>query len=215
MMENTEISKIRREYLLRELDESNVHKDPYEQFSLWMEETIKAGVTDPSAMILATSSKESGPSARVVLLKGVDKNGLIFYTNYSSRKAKDLEENPAASVLFFWKELERQVRISGKTEKVSNGLSEEYFHSRPYESQLGAWASEQSSVISGRDFLEKKFEEYKNKFKGEEIPLPPFWGGYMLRPERWEFWQGRENRLHDRVCYLKEKDTWKIVRLAP
>lgn len=214
-MKNTDISNLRRDYLLTELNETNVKTDPFDQFNVWMEETIKANLIDPSAMILATASKNAAPSVRVVLLKGIDSEGLIFFTNYESRKGKDIYENPQASLLFFWKELERQIRISGEVKKVSKKESEEYFHSRPYESQLAALASKQSSIISDRQYLEEKFEELKKEFNGKRIPLPSFWGGFKLIPESFEFWQGRENRLHDRISYLKGKNNWKIVRLAP
>jgi pyridoxamine 5'-phosphate oxidase len=215
MMKNTDISKLRRDYLLTELNETNVKKDPFDQLNVWMEETIKSNLIDPSAMILATANKNAEPSVRVVLLKGIDAEGLIFFTNYESRKGKDISENPQASLLFFWKELERQVRISGKVKEVSKKESEDYFHSRPYESQLAALASKQSSIISDRQYLEGKFEELKKEFNGKEIPLPSFWGGFKLIPESFEFWQGRENRLHDRISYMKGKRDWKIVRLAP
>lgn len=210
-----DIAKIRRDYSLEELDESTVSKNPFEQFSAWMNEAIKANILDPSAMILATSNKENVPSLRTVLLKGVEADGFIFYTNYESRKASELNENPKASILFFWKEFERQIRISGMVEKISTQQSEEYFRSRPYDSQLGAWASNQSSEIPNRNYLERKFEDYKKDFKGREVPLPPFWGGYKLLPEYFEFWQGRDSRLHDRILFVKEDDGWKIVRLAP
>lgn len=215
MTENTKIAGIRREYSLKELSKSSVDKNPFEQFDLWMNEALNSDILDPSAMILATADKNGKPSARVVLLKGVDAGGFIFYTNYESRKGRDLAENPSASLLFFWKELERQVRISGTVEKISNGRSDEYFRSRPYESRLGAWASEQSSEIPDRGYLEKRFSELKEKYNDGNVPLPPFWGGYTLVPDNFEFWQGRENRLHDRIGYIKENDGWEIVRLAP
>ncbi len=215
MMENTDISRIRRDYLLTELDEKTVNSNPYEQFSIWMEEAIKANIIDPSAMILSTSGKDGQPSSRVVLLKEIENNGFVFYTNYESKKGRDLSENPYASLLFFWKEFERQIRIQGKVEKVSESQSEEYFHSRPYESQLAAWTSDQSNIIPNRGYLEKRFVDIKMKYEGKKIPLPPFWGGFKLMPYEFEFWQGRENRLHDRICYQQEKNNWKIVRLAP
>ena len=215
MMENTEISGIRRDYLLTELNESTVFSDPIKQFSNWMEEVRKSNLIDPSAMILATANKDSIPSVRVVLLKGFDYEGFTFFTNYESKKGKELIENPNASILFFWKEFERQVRISGIIKKVSQKESEEYFYSRPYESRLAAWASNQSEVIPNRDFLEIKFNNLKEKYQEKDVPLPPFWGGFKLLADNFEFWQGRENRLHDRISYLKEGDTWKIVRLAP
>ena len=215
MMENTEFSKIRREYSLTELNESSVSNNPFDQFSKWMDEALKSNLVDASAMILATADKNAVPSLRVVLLKGIDSEGFVFYTNYESRKGKELLENPNASLLFFWKELERQIRIEGKVEKISQKESEEYFHSRPYESQLAAWASNQSTKIPDRKYLEKKYEEIKAKYDGKEIPLPPFWGGLKLVPNYFEFWQGRENRLHDRICYTKERSIWNKERLAP
>ncbi len=215
MMENTKIAGIRREYSLKELSKSSVNKDPFTQFDIWMTEALNSDILDPSAMILATADKDAVPSIRVVLLKGVEHGGFLFYTNYLSAKGAQLAENPSASLLFFWKELERQVRISGKVEKVSNGKSEEYFKTRPYESRLGAWASEQSSEIPGRSYLEKRFEEFKEKYKSDDVPLPPHWGGYKLIPDKFEFWQGRENRLHDRISFKSEDNGWEIVRLAP
>jgi pyridoxamine 5'-phosphate oxidase len=215
MMENTEISGIRRDYLLTELNESTVFNDPFKQFSKWMDELLKSKTIDPSAMILATANKDGIPGVRVVLLKGYDKEGFTFYTNFESSKGRDLIENPNASILFFWREFERQIRISGKVKKVSKEESEEYFHSRPYESQLAAWASNQSEVIPDRNFLDKKYEEMKVKFNNGVVPLPPHWGGFKLVADSFEFWQGRDNRLHDRISYIKEGSDWKIVRLAP
>jgi pyridoxamine 5'-phosphate oxidase len=172
-------------------------------------------VTEPTAMILSTANKKGVPSARTVLLKEYDERGFVFHTNYESRKAQDLEENPNAELLFLWKEIERQIRISGTAEKTSRQESEEYFKTRPYESRIGAWASKQSSIIPDRDFLEKKFEEIKSKYEGKEIPLPPFWGGFRILPHTFEFWHGRENRLHDRIYYKNKNGIWEIVRLSP
>ena len=215
MMKNTEIAGLRRDYSLAELTESTVLNDPFKQFSKWMEEVVKANILDPSAMILATADAESNPSVRVVLLKGFDNEGFTFFTNYESKKGRDIIQNPNASILFFWKEFERQVRIYGRVVKVSQKESEEYFHSRPYESQIAAWASNQSEVIPDRDFLEKRFNDVKEKYKEIEVPLPQYWCGFKLIANSFEFWQGRENRLHDRLCYLKENAAWKIIRLAP
>ena len=181
MMKNTDISAFRREYLLRELDETKVNKNPFKQFAGWMKEAVNSGIMDPSAMILATSTSKGMPSVRTVLLKGVEPDGFVFYTNYESRKARELKENPNAAILFLWRELERQIRISGKVNKIPKEQSAEYFHSRPYESQLGALASEQSSVIPDRKYLDEKFVEMKEKYKGKKIPLPEFWGGYSRR----------------------------------
>ncbi len=215
MLNNQEIAELRRDWSLKELDESNVSKNPFDQFSTWMKEAIEAQILDPNAMTLATADKNGIPSARVVLLKSIDEEGLVFFTNYESKKSKDLLENPNASVVFFWKELERQLRVAGAVEKISKKESEEYFKTRPYESKLGAWASKQSSEIPGRKSLEEKFSEMKNKFGENDIPLPDFWGGFRLMPKEFEFWQGRVNRLHDRIAYIKENEKWKIVRLAP
>ena len=215
MINNNDISKIRRSYSLKELNENNVLSDPIKQFSLWMDEAISSNLIDPNAMILSTANKNGIPSARTVLLKGFDEKGFVFFTNYESAKAKDLAENSFASLLFLWLELERQVRITGKAERVSREESEKYFISRPRDSQLGAWASKQSTVIPNRKILESKFEGMREKFEGKEVPPPSFWGGYKVIPQRVEFWQGRENRLHDRICYSITEGEWKIERLSP
>lgn len=214
MLNNIELAGLRRSWSARKLDENTVNKNPFEQFSLWLEEAIEAQILDPNAMTLATSDSKGNPSARIVLLKGIDENGLVFYSNYGSSKSSDLAENPKAAVVFFWKELERQLRVSGKVVKVSREESGEYFKTRPYESKIGAWASKQSSVVPGREYLEEKFGEARKKFP-DEVPLPEFWGGFRIIPERFEFWQGRESRMHDRVVYEKSEGGWKIVRLAP
>ena len=215
MINNTDISIIRRNYSLEILDESNVEANPFKQFSKWMEEALKSDLIDPTAMALATSDKKGIPSIRVVLLKGFDEHGFAFFTNYESHKGNDLINNPNASILFFWKELERQIRISGTIEKTSSKESEEYFHSRPIESQLGAWASRQSSIIADRKYLENEFHNLSIMYQDKQIPLPPFWGGFRLIPNNFEFWQGRENRLHDRISYRINNKNWEIVRLSP
>lgn len=215
MLNNEEIANLRRTWSLKELDESNVSKSPFEQFSVWMKEAIDAQILDPNSMTIATADKNGVPSARIVLLKSIDEKGLIFFTNYESRKGRDLVENPKGSVVFFWKELERQLRVAGTVEKISKKESEEYFVTRPYESQIGALASKQSSEIPDRKSLEVKFAEIKNRYPENKVPLPDFWGGFRIIPNRFEFWQGRPNRLHDRIAYLKEKNEWRIVRLAP
>jgi pyridoxamine 5'-phosphate oxidase len=214
-LENDKIANLRREWSSRKLDESNVNSNPIGQFSEWMQEAIDADLLDVNAMTLATADKNGVPSARIVLLKSIDKKGLVFFTNYESNKAKDLAENPNASVVFFWKELERQVRVKGIVEKISKKESEEYFKSRPYESQISAWVSNQSSEVKNRKVLEEKFAELIKKYPAKKVPLPDFWGGYRIIPDRFEFWQGRPNRLHDRIAYIKEKGKWKIVRLSP
>jgi pyridoxamine 5'-phosphate oxidase len=197
------------------LSERNINKNPFEQFSLWYNEALNAGFLHPDAMTLAASTKDGKPSARIVLLKSFDDDGFIFFTNYSSKKGKELIENPFASLMFYWDKLDKQVRIEGSTEMITKQESEEYFHSRPRGSQLGALASEQSRVIENRRVLEDKFDELNKKFEGKEIPMPVNWGGFKLIPDYFEFWQSRDNRLHDRICYVKENDNWKIKRLAP
>jgi len=206
---------LRREYKLNKLSEETVHKNPFNQFEKWFQGAIKARLTDPNAMILSTADEKTKPSARVVLLKELSNKGFTFFTNYKSRKGKNLSENSSASLLYFWAELERQIRIEGKIKKISKSESQKYFDSRPIESRIAAWASEQSSVVPDRDYLEKRFKKFEIKFSGKKIPLPPNWGGLILVPEYFEFWQGRENRLHDRICYKKQKGSWKIFRLAP
>ncbi len=215
MIDNNEISKLRKEYSLKELRKKNVNKNPFDQFSNWFQDAVKSKIEEPNAMILATADKSGTPSLRVVLLKSVDIDGLIFYTNYNSQKGRELSENPNASILFFWLPLERQIRISGKVIKLDEKESFEYFKSRPYESQIGAWASKQSEAIDDRSELEKKFEKYKSLFKEGNVPLPPNWGGFKLVPQTFEFWQGRESRLHDRIRYSKSENGWDLHRISP
>ena len=199
---------------LEPLKKSTVDKNPIKQFTGWYNKILQSGTKEPTAMILATASKDGIPSVRTVLLKGYDENGFLFFTNYESRKGKELTENPVAELLFYWMDLQRQVRISGKVEKISKQESENYFKTRPLESKIGAWASKQSEVIPDREYLEKQFSEYEKKFK-DNVPLPSNWGGFRLIPECFEFWQGRESRLHDRICYIKKNNVWEIVRVAP
>jgi pyridoxamine 5'-phosphate oxidase len=215
MQETKSIKNLRREYKLNKLSEETVHKNPFSQFEKWFEEVLKVGLIEPNAMILATADDKAKPSVRVVLLKGLSKKGFTFFTNYRSRKGKSLSKNSSASFLFFWAELERQVRVEGVIKKISRAESQKYFYTRPLESRLAAWASEQSEVIPDRDYLEGRFQIFKRQFKGKKIPIPQDWGGYILVPEYFEFWQGRENRLHDRICYKKVNTKWKIFRLAP
>jgi pyridoxamine 5'-phosphate oxidase len=209
------LNHIRKDYRNGKLDFESVHADPIEQFKLWLDEAIQGNIEEPTAMLLATCGKDLQPSVRVVLLKGVDQSGFEFYTNYHSRKGKQIQENPQVAATFFWKELERQVRIEGIAEKLPAAESDRYFASRPDESRFGAAASPQSQVIPGREFLEIKISELKNLYKNDNLPRPEHWGGYKIKPARIEFWQGRENRLHDRIVFTKKANVWIIERLAP
>ena len=206
---------LRRDYLTATLDEADVTPDPIEQFGTWMEQALAANVLDVEAMALATVSSDGTPSARVVLLRGYDARGFSFYTNYESSKGTDLAANSKCALVFHWSEIERQVRIQGKAKRVSDEESAKYFATRPRGSQLGAWASNQSSVLKNRQELEQRWQALDTEYAGREIPRPGFWGGYRVAPEMMEFWQGRRSRLHDRLRYLKTKDGWKIERLAP
>lgn len=211
----TSIADIRRNYMRHRLDDQHILPDPIDQFRTWFDEALKAEVLEPNAMTLATADTEGRPSARVVLLKDVQSDGFVFFTNYESRKGHELLTNPHAALVFFWPELERQVRIEGEVEKVPERVSFEYFKSRPLESQIGAWASRQSSAIESRETLEQKYAELSERYRDGGVPLPPFWGGYILHPVHIEFWQGRPGRLHDRILYTLEDDGWKTVRLSP
>lgn len=206
---------IRKQYERSRLEESTVEADPLNQFGIWLEEALKSDEDEPTAMVISTVDDDMQPHSRIVLLKDVLKDGFVFYTNYNGHKAGQLENNPKVSVLFFWQSLERQVRITGIVEKVPEEISNDYFLSRPLDSRLGAWASEQSKVIPSASYLEEKYEFYKKKF-GDEVPRPPHWGGFLIRPASYEFWQGRPNRLHDRISYSKsEEGNWRINRLSP
>lgn len=210
-----DISAIRKEYSKHTLDVVDVDKNPINTFNQWFAEAIKSQVVEPNAMNIATVGKNNIPANRVVLLKEVDK-GFVFYTNYQSDKGKELEENPVAALTFFWPELERQVRIQGDVEKVSEAASTEYFQSRPKESQIGAWTSPQSTVIKNREILEQRQEDLAVKYKDDKVlPRPKQWGGYRVNPFHIEFWQGRPSRLHDRIAYTLIKGNWQINRLAP
>jgi pyridoxamine 5'-phosphate oxidase len=216
MIEANSIARIRKIYQLASLSEDEVDENPLKQFEIWWLQAIESKIDEPNAMALATSTLTGKPSARTVLLKGINEKGFLFFTNYSSRKGKEIEENPSVSLLFFWKELERQVRIEGKVQKISEVESDVYFHQRPVESRIGAWCSPQSQVIEGRKILEQNIEKYNSLFEDQNIPRPDFWGGYIVIPERMEFWQGRPGRLHDRLVYTSdETNLWKIQRLAP
>ncbi len=210
------IADIRRDYSHKSLSESDVDANAIKQFEKWWHEAVNSKIDEVNAMTLATASLDALPSARIVLLKEVNEKGFVFFTNYESYKAQQLAENPKACLVFFWKELERQVRITGLIEKISGKQSDEYFQSRPESSRIGAWASPQSRVIEDRQWLDEKFNELVNKMEGTAIPRPPHWGGYIVKPVVIEFWQGRPSRLHDRIQYtLEENGGWKIERLAP
>ena len=211
----TSIADLRREYASRALTEGDALDDPMQQFALWFGEALKSQLLDTNAMTLATASRDGEPAARIVLLKGFDETGFVFFTNYDSAKARDLERNPRACLLLFWAALERQVRVAGRVSKTSTQESETYFQSRPFESQIGAWASAQSRTLSDRAALEARYAELAEQYAGGPVPLPPFWGGYRVAPETIEFWQGRKNRLHDRLLYTKHADAWVRSRLAP
>jgi pyridoxamine 5'-phosphate oxidase len=213
---NHTIADIRKDYKLRSLNESDVAVNPFDQFTRWWDDAVSSEIDEINAMTLATATTDGLPSARIVLLKGYDHDGFIFFTNYQSQKGQELEINPHAAVVFFWKELERQVRIEGIIEKVSGKESDEYYNSRPVGSRIGAWASPQSEVIANREEIENNFASLEKKFGNENIPRPGHWGGYKLRPTMLEFWQGRSSRLHDRIRYALQKDhNWLIERLAP
>ena len=207
---------LRNEYTRSGLSESDAASDPIVQFRRWFDEALEADLHEPNAMTLATATPDGKPSARIVLLKGFDERGFVFYTNYGGRKARELEQNPNCSLTFYWGELERQVRIEGRAARVTGEESDTYFASRPRGSQLGAWASEQSRPVESRTELEERLKELEEEYEGREIPRPPFWGGYRVEPESIEFWQGRENRLHDRILYSSlGGGGWEIQRLQP
>ena len=209
-----DLSALRNDYSLKTLDEAHVDRDPMKQFGLWMVEAIHAGVPEPTAMGLSTVGVEGRPSGRIVLLKGVDAKGFVFYTNYDSRKGRDLAAHPVAALTFLWKELERQVRIEGEVEKVSAAESDEYFNTRPLASRIGAWASPQSTPIEGREWLEHRWSALAVEH-GTAPARPANWGGYRVKADYLEFWQGRRSRLHDRIAYSRLGNAWEITRLAP
>ncbi len=215
MIDKKELQDIRINYKKKSLDVKDVSLNPFNQFETWFNETLSSGILEPTAFILSTADRNAKPSSRTLLMKGFDEEGFYFYTNYESRKGKELEENNQAAMLFFWSELERQIRIEGKVSKISETESYEYFKTRPFKSKVGAWASHQSTVIESRMTIVRKFFSYLMKFHSKDIPLPPYWGGYKLIPESFEFWQGRQNRLHDRVSYKIKKGTWVSERLSP
>lgn len=211
------LAALRREYGDEGLDAPDLAPDPIVMFRRWLADTVDAGLHEPNAMVVSTVSAEGRPSSRMVLLKGVDEEGFVFYTNHDSRKGSDIETNPSVSLLFPWHDLQRQVRIDGTASRVSREESEAYFCSRPRESQLGAWASPQSTQVSSRAELDQRYTEVEERFgEADAVPLPPQWGGYRVRPELVEFWQGRKGRMHDRLVYRREgEEAWSTLRLAP
>lgn len=210
------VADLRNEYTRAGLDETDLRPDPLAQFRGWFEDALAAGLHEPNAMTLATATPDGKPSARVVLLKGFDERGFVFYTNYEGRKGEELARNPRAALVFYWGELERQVRIEGRASRVPERESDAYYASRPRGSRLGAWASEQSRPVEGREVLESRLRALEREYEGREVPRPPFWGGYRVEPEAVEFWQGRQNRLHDRIVYRRRgAGGWEIERLQP
>jgi pyridoxamine 5'-phosphate oxidase len=214
-MKKVSLNHIRTEYKSGILDEMIIHPDPFIQFADWFEEVLNSGIGEPTAMFLATAGKDGIPSGRIVLLKGFDKRGFVFFTHHNSRKGRNISENPWVSITFHWKELERQLRIVGRAKKVSSKESDEYFLSRPFESQVSACISPQSEVVTSRKFLEQKRDDFLRDIRDKQLTRPPDWGGFRVQPILFEFWQGREQRLHDRIQYRKVKSKWIIERLAP
>ena len=211
-----DLTNLRNEYSAHGLRRADLHSDPLQQFGAWFAAALAADIRDVNAMSLATASPEGKPSVRIVLLKGFDERGFAFFTNYDSEKGQEIAANPQAALVFYWVQLERQVRISGRVEKTSREDSAAYFHSRPIGSQLGAWASRQSEIVDARQVLDARLLEMSERFANGDVPLPPHWGGFRLQPDKMEFWQGRPNRLHDRFRYSRRADsTWQIDRLAP
>ncbi|MFM8917360.1 MAG: pyridoxamine 5'-phosphate oxidase, partial [Bacteroidota bacterium] len=206
----------RKEYNLGELVENSIDPNPINQFGTWMANAVDAGIQEPNALTLSTVNMDGRPSSRIVLLRSYDQEGFIFYTNFNSRKGSDISENPYGCMNFFWPDLHRQIRIEGAIEKVSNEISDKYFNSRPRESKIGAWVSDQSGILDSREILDSKFKEFVIRFENQEIPRTPHWGGYSLKPRKFEFWQGRTSRLHDRIEYLTDLNgNWIIRRLYP
>jgi pyridoxamine 5'-phosphate oxidase len=211
---NHKIANIRSDYRLNGLHESELDANPLNQFKIWFDEVVQSELSEPNAMLLSTVSK-GRPSGRIVLLKGVEEEGFTFFTNYASKKGEEIESNPQVALTFFWKELERQVRIEGRIEKTSEKESDDYFAIRPRGSQIGAWVSHQSEVVENREFLEEKLKTYEQEFEGVSVPRPPYWGGYRIIPDYMEFWQGRPSRLHDRLAYVLKDGIWVVERLSP
>ncbi|MGJ5676100.1 MAG: pyridoxamine 5'-phosphate oxidase [Nostochopsis sp.] len=210
------VADLRKDYTLRGLNETDIAPNPFIQFQKWFDEALTAQLLEPNAMTLATTTPDGKPSARIVLLKDFDKRGFVFFTNYNSHKGQELAENPQAALVFWWAELERQVRICGHVEKVSENDSDRYFQSRPFNSRLGAWASNQSDIIENRTLLEQRFQELQAQYENQDVPRPLHWGGLRVIPIEIEFWQGRSSRLHDRILYTRlDNGDWKIQRLSP
>jgi pyridoxamine 5'-phosphate oxidase len=215
MSNKTELADIRRDYARGTLDESTLDEDPITLLQKWMQIAIDSKVVEPNAMTLATASKDGFPNARVVLAKAIDARGIVFYTNYESHKGHELDANPKAALDFYWKEVARQIRIQGDVERVGPTESDAYFKTRPRESQLGAWVSDHQSEPITRAELDARHAELEKKFSGKEIPRPPFWGGYRVKPSRFEFWMGGPGRLHDCIAYVRDDDAWKHMRVSP
>ena len=211
-----DLADLRREYRARGLSEADAGDDPMRLFRAWLDEAIEAGLPEPNAMVLATATPDGRPAARAVLLKSVDADGFVFFTHHTSRKGSELAANPAAALCFVWLELERQIRVEGRVDRAPDAAADEYFARRPRASQLGAWASPQSEPVPSREELERRLEQATGRFVGRDVPRPPGWGGYRLRPQSLEFWQGRPSRMHDRLCYTRRSEGgWNRVRLAP
>ncbi|MBX2959455.1 MAG: pyridoxamine 5'-phosphate oxidase [Flavobacteriales bacterium] len=209
------LNQIRRDFADKPLEEQSVNENPFLQFSVWFEEAVNAQLLDPYAMLISTVDEIGQPHSRVVYLRNISNEGMVFYTNYNSQKGKNISASNKIAITFFWVELERQIRIEGTVKKVREELSDKYFAARPRESQLGAWASNQSETIKNRAELEEKLKQFTEKFKGVDVPRPPHWGGYIVEPTKFEFWQGRPSRLHDRLIYIKNNSDWVISRIAP
>ena len=211
----TSLTNRSKEHSEKELNIENLNPDPLLQFNLWINNAIDINIPEPNAMCLSTTTPKGKPSSRIVLLKKFDNKGFVFFTNYQSRKGKEIEENPYGSLLFYWQKLKRQIRIEGRIRRISPEESDKYFNERPTGSQIGAWASPQSKIIPDRKFLDSEYLKFQNQFNTTEIKRPPYWGGFRLVPEKFEFWQERENRLHNRFLYELKDNKWVIVRLAP